>query len=293
MRLLCTIILFLTETLLSAQLPSTQLYHFKLSQSNGIYRLSQPRWLNKFNPDGYNNQPFFFSEEEIYISARLPQDTSQTDIYALNLHSNILTRITATPESEYSPKPIPGSADFSVVRVDATKEKIQRLWKYPLNRTNGGRQIFNKMEGVGYYHWITTAKAILFIVKEPKNELYLVDSIENKVQKLNHVPGRCFAYTSSGKVVFTEKTANLESPVHILDPETLEDKIAMKTLPGSEDFVVAEDGTFFMGNNSDFYKYNPKSDKKWVLIANLRDYGIKKIERLALNKSGDLVMVCR
>lgn len=293
MKFLYTTLFCILTQLLSAQLPVTQLYHFKLTEKAGSYQLSEPKWLNKFNPQGYNNQPFFFSEEEIYITARLAEDSTQTDIFALNLRNNILTRITETPESEYSAKPIPGSKEFSVVRVDVADTKIQRLWKYPLDRSHAGTQLLEKMLRVGYYHWISPSKVILFVVNEPANELYIADINQNAMQKLPFVPGRCFGTDRSGNVVFTVKTSETESEIHLLDSKTLKDKLLVKTMPGSEDFVIAEDGTFFMGNKDNFYKFNPKSDKNWVLVTSLREQGIKKIERLALNKSGDLVMVCR
>ncbi|MFZ4543979.1 MAG: hypothetical protein ACOYOA_08015 [Saprospiraceae bacterium] len=293
MKEIACIILTFFAFQISAQLPATQLFHFKLTEVNGKYNLSKPRWLNQFNPKGYNNQPYFVNQDEVYISVQLPTDTTQTDIYSLNLVTKILTKITATAESEYSPKLIPGTSDFSVVRVDATKDKTQRLWQYPLNRSGGGKVIGENIEGVGYYHWINGEKALLFLVNNPQNELCLLSKTDNKIQKLRQVPGRCFSALNNGNIAFIEKTSEAETPILSLDPQTLKTRFIINTLPESEDFVVAENGTFFMGKNAYFYKFNPSTDKDWIQIANLREYGIKKIERLALNKLGDLIMVTK
>jgi hypothetical protein len=75
-----------------------------------------PRFLTTYNSGGYNNQPQFVSPHELYLTVQMPADTTQTDIYALNLLLNTTTRVTATTTPEYSPTPMPGGKRFSAVR---------------------------------------------------------------------------------------------------------------------------------------------------------------------------------
>ncbi|HNL38695.1 MAG TPA: hypothetical protein PKH43_06170, partial [Saprospiraceae bacterium] len=67
--------------------------------------------------------------------------------------------------------------------------------------------------------------------------------------------------------------------------------IVVKTLPGSEDFVVLPDGTYLAGNGPKLYQYKPGVQTDWKEIANLSRYGVKKITRLAYGKDNRLAVV--
>ncbi|HHJ50412.1 MAG TPA: hypothetical protein ENJ88_05835, partial [Phaeodactylibacter sp.] len=115
---------------LSAQdeLPHTQLYLFQLDYDNGKPFITKPVYLTAFNAGGYNNQPYFVSENELYFTAQLAgEEPAQTDIWSMDLAEGTLTRITQTVESEYSPRLMPGSFYFTAVRVEADAEATQRL----------------------------------------------------------------------------------------------------------------------------------------------------------------------
>ncbi len=286
---LCLGISFLAQ----AQLPASQLFHFKIAETNGNYSLGKPSWLTQYNPTGYNNQPFFVSETELYVTVQFPWDTTQTDIYSLNLATKTFTQITNTPESEYSAKLIPETAEFSVVRVDATAEKTQRLWRFPLDRRGTGKEVFRYQQGVGYYHWLGAAKAMMFIVDKPYNRMCITEVGTETALRFEFIPGRSFASLRDGKVACIEKPENSDWYVKAIDPKTYTSDYLVKTLPDSEDFVVTNNGTFLMGKGPYLYQFRPNKDEDWVQIANLREFGIKKIERLALNQSGDLVMVTK
>ncbi|HHH49361.1 MAG TPA: hypothetical protein ENK52_00085, partial [Saprospiraceae bacterium] len=54
-----------------AQLPSTNLYSFKMNQvTDSLFIFSQPKFLTAFNQQGYNNQPKFINNEEIYFTVK-------------------------------------------------------------------------------------------------------------------------------------------------------------------------------------------------------------------------------
>lgn len=289
------IILCLVAMGLYAQkLPVTQLYQFKLTSSaSGLYTVDNARWLTQFNQTGYNNQPTFINDNELYITVQYAWDTTQTDIYSLNLATNVLTQITNTPESEYSAKPIPNTSEFSVVRVDATAEKKQRLWRYPLNRSNMGKEVFRFQDDIGYYHWISGSRVVLFIVDKPNNRLAITDVGTESAVRFDFVPGRTFATLPNGNIACVEKSNDLEWYIRSLNPTTNNSEYIVKTQPDSEDFVVTDNGTLLMGKGGYLYQFRPTIDKDWVQIANLRSFGVKKIERMALNSKGDLVVVTK
>ncbi|MCB0575177.1 MAG: hypothetical protein KDC61_11505, partial [Saprospiraceae bacterium] len=93
-------LLFICSTLATAA--SQRLGHFDLfllsltKNTDQSWQPIAPRFLTSFNPKGYNNQPCFFSNTEIYLTVQNPADTSQTDIVALDLLSRTRTQVTAT-----------------------------------------------------------------------------------------------------------------------------------------------------------------------------------------------------
>jgi hypothetical protein len=273
------------------KLPSTNLYLFDLQLEGDHFSLKNPKWLNQFNPKGYNNQPFFMSDDEIYVSVQMPWDTTQTDIYCMNIATNEFYPITSTPESEYSPKRVTGTNDFSVVRVDANAEKTQRLWRFPMERTGKGSEVFKYYQSVGYYHWNSAENVLMFMVGKPNFMQSTKLGSENTI-RYSYEPGRCF-YPVGDKVAYIEKTTDSDWLIKLLDPATSQSSTVVGTLNNSEDFVVLKDGTYIMGKGSGLYKFHPKTDSDWVQFADLRMYNIKKIERMAVNSYGKLVMVTK
>jgi hypothetical protein len=294
MRKLTLVFLFFTTLTLWAQkLPKTNLFAFELIKENTQYRLQKPQWLSQFNPNGYNNQPNFITDDELYISVQFPWDTTQTDIYSLNISTLEFIPITNTKESEYSPKRVPGSDEFSVVRVDADTSKTQRLWRYPLNRSGKGYEAFKYYQSVGYYHWCSPSQVFMFMVGKPKNYYQLTKiGTENNI-RFHSEPARCLLGTNDGKVAYIEKENEDDWYIKTMNPESYQSDIVVKTLNQSEDFALLKDGTYLMGKGSTLYQFTPKIDQEWMPIADLRSYGIKKIERLAVNSLGKLVIVTK
>ena len=67
------------------QAPISNVYVFNLKvESDSVFNFSKPRYLTEFNKNGYNNQPEFFSNDELYISVKFPYE-DQHEIYALDL----------------------------------------------------------------------------------------------------------------------------------------------------------------------------------------------------------------
>lgn len=267
---------------------------FSLTNDNGVAfsKVEAPRFLTAFNPKGYNNQPAFFSAGEIYLSAQLPTDTSQTDIYALDLGARSMTRVTATREAEYSPAPMPGSGRrFSAVRVEA--DGSQRLWSFPLDRSDMGRPVFPNLAGVGYYCWLRDTMAALFMVGEngAPHTLVLAGFASQKPERIATNIGRCLLKTPDGRLAFIQKNADRNWFLKTYDPQKNALEIIAKAPSDSEDFAVLPDGAYLCGSGSKLYQFRPGQDTDWRLLADLSKYGVSSITRLAVSKEGKLVVV--
>ncbi|MCB0620782.1 MAG: hypothetical protein KDC43_04495 [Saprospiraceae bacterium] len=284
--------LLLFPLFLFGQNPTTNIYLFHLEQTEGKVVLSQPRYLTGFNARGYNNQPYFFSNEELYISVQTPEDTSQTEIYSLQLTKGERTRITATPEAEYSPVLMPNYYYFSAVRVERDPDRTQRLWQFPLDRMDKGKPIFPYIRNIGYYYWVNSRNVLLYIVNEP-NMLVIANTLDGSHKKITTNVGRCFQRLNNGNIAFIKKEDNQKWTIEELNPTTLEFKPIIGALQGSEDFVILRDGTFLMGRGSKLFQYHPTKDEGWTEVVDLSHYRIQSITRLAVSADGKLALVAQ
>lgn len=284
--------LLCTTTLRAQHLEHFDIILFTLNQqTDSTWRPLAPRYLTAFNPTGYNNQPQFFSPYEIYLTVQFPEDTTQTDIFVLNPALRTTAQVTATTTSEYSPTRMPGGKYFSAVRVEPGG--TQRLWAFPLDRSDNGRPVFPNILGVGYHCWLRDTVAALFIVGENNSNHYLglAGTKRQQLQRIAFNVGRCLQKMPDSRLAFVQKATEQTWFIKTYDLNTKTSGIVIKTLPGSEDFTVLPDGTFLAGQNAKLYQYNPRRQTDWKEIADLSRYGVHKITRLAASEDGKLAIV--
>ncbi|MEZ4986284.1 MAG: hypothetical protein R2795_14795 [Saprospiraceae bacterium] len=84
-----------------AQLPQSNIYLFQMKQvTDSVFQFTSPQYLTHFNANGYNNQPAFFNNDELYISCQLPSQ-QQPELYLLNLKTRNKLRVTETVEGSF------------------------------------------------------------------------------------------------------------------------------------------------------------------------------------------------
>jgi len=293
MRFLTLLVFVISVFVTSSQAqPVSNVYLFNMEQLNDQeFRFTNPQYLTYFNRNGYNNQPAFFSDNQIYISVQ-EKGMTQPDLYLLDLQNNTRALVTQTTEGEYSPSISPDPYVFTAVRVE--NDRSQRLWQFPTDRLDNGTPVFKYIKNVGYYHWLSGSRVALFMVDDP-NYLALANVNTDKTQRVISNIGRCFQTLPNGNLAFVHKVTDRTwyiKQLEVFSP-ALESEIVVTTLPESEDFVVLRDGTYLMGNGSKLFKYNPFIDKDqgWKEVGDFRYYGIRNITRLALSPGGKLAIV--
>jgi len=265
-------------------LPATDLWLAKIE--NGVP--GQPVKISQGN--GYNNQPHFSENGSIiYYTREMPGDetTVQTDIAAFDTKTSITTMVNHTPESEYSPTPIPGRAAVSVIQTDLDQK--QYLWAIDVE--NGDMELLvPDVEPVGYHAWVNDQEVAMFI---------LGDSFTLQTARLNS-PGTTLVADNIGRsirrhpetneILFVDK--NREPwQIAAFDPEADIKRDVMPLFPASEDFSIDASGTYWTGNGSRLYKRSP-DDSRWELMADYKNLGIDHISRLAINlKSNQIALV--
>jgi hypothetical protein len=292
LNFLTVILLFSIVTPSVCQLPNTNVYCLDMEKFGEQIEFKNARFLTGFNSKGYNNQPQWVNNNELYIAVQTPFDTNQTELYSLSLLSNTLAQVTATHESEYSPTLMPDRRNISCIRVDATQQGTQRLWTYPMDRSSSGRDLLPLHQDIGYHTWISDKKLALFIVNGANNYLKIVNVDDQSSIQLSGGIGRSMSKLNDGKLVFVQKATPQTWYIKSMDLSSYSSDIIIETLPGSEDFVLLSDGTFLMGSGSKLYSYklgNP--EKQWFEIADLSKYGILNIKRLAVSRESDKIAI--
>ena len=234
------------------------------------------------------------TDDELYMSVQFPYDTTQTDIYSLNLATKEFTQITETKESEYSPKLSPDGAGFTVVRVDANKEKAQRLWQYPLDRSGKGNALLSNTD-IGYYQFVTPKKVVAFIVEpQEKHHMSTIELGSGNESKFSMPIGRCFQNFGNGTIAYVDKSIEDAYQLMRYTPADYTFGLLVDLPVGAnEDFVFLDENIVLLAQGSRLYSYNLKTKSGWKLAIDLKSLNIKKIERLALNKKGQLAMVIK
>jgi hypothetical protein len=275
-----------------AQLPNTQVYAFDLGRDGAGFTFLRCKLMTAFNPYGYNNQPQWVNNNELYLAVQFPNDTNQTDIWSLSLINNVITRVTATPESEYSPTLMPNRTGVSCVRVDAGRSGTQRLWTYPLDRSSTGKDLLSLHPNVGYHCWLSDKKLALFMVDGSNNYLKLVNAEDQSSIQLTGGIGRSLARMNDGKLAYVQKQTAQQWLIKTLDPLSYGGTTIAETLPGSEDFALLADGTFLMGLGSKMYALYPADpQKQWREVADLAQFGVINIKRLSVSREGDKIAI--
>ncbi len=249
---------------------------------NGI-RIGEP--VNVTDRPGYDNQPFFTPESESFYFTSIHKD--QADIYRYDLERKRIVRVTATPASEYSPTPVPGSTGFSVVQVEA--DSTQRLWEFSADG-KGSTVILAAIQPVGYHAWGNANKVALFVLGEP-HTLQLADVrsghgmhiAENIGRSLARIPGRA-------NISFMQQTDEETWWIKDLSVATRRVKPIVKALPGSQDYAWTPDGGLLMAAGSTIHHWDGRGD--WEPVADFAELGLATITRLAVSPDGNwLAMV--
>lgn len=283
MRLLSaatTAITVLWSAGVSAQAPSTDIFLLPVDGTS----VGSPQPLT--DREGYDNQPQFLADGSGVVYSSLGDDGT-TDIHLYDLMSGESGLLVSTPESEYSPTPIPGREAISVVRDYG--DLVQQLWAFPLD---GGEPelLLPDVNPIGYHAWANPEELLLFVLGEPMT-LQSASVGPGAGQVLAGSPGRALArIPGTSEMSFVDKSDPEEWWVTTIDLASGERRRLMPTLEGREDCAWAPDGALWMGDDSRLYRW-PSGGDAWELVADLDAAGIYGITRLAFAPDGGQLAV--
>ncbi len=250
----------------------TDIYLLDLERGPTGLTAGPPRAVT--NRAGYDNQPAFTADGALlYTSIR----DGQADTYRYDPTTGEV-RVTTTPESEYSPTPIPGSDRFSVVRVEA--DSAQRLWSFAADGTDP-RLVLPDVAPVGYHAWAADRVA-LYVLGEPPT-LEVANPATGAVRTVARGIGRSLQPVPGREAVsFTQDTGDgwLIRELDVAEPGIR----TLAVLLGPDEYHAwTPDGTLLTAHGTRVFRLGAG---EWQPLVDVGPFGLGSVSRLAVSPDG-------
>ena len=258
--------------------PATDIFLAPISMQNGRPVIGTP--VNITNRPGYDNQPSFTPDSRsiLYTSTR---EDAQSDIYRYDIASKQITRVTTTPESEYSATVMPGGKRFSVIRVE--KDSTQRLWSFALDGSDP-KVVIETLKPVGYHAWIDANNLALFVLGSPNALVHTDIRTGNRIRWLEESDDRC----SRCRTRRDSRSCDRRIRRRRWSPRAgraSRRRICRATATDTGRRVALEATSRSSGSGSTLLFWT-KGASTWVPVADLAPAGIHSITRLAVSPDG-------
>jgi dipeptidyl aminopeptidase/acylaminoacyl peptidase len=263
--------------------PATDIYLVRL-RGNAGGAVSDPP-VNLTHRPGYDNQPAFTSNGRAILYTAILND-GQADTYRLDLATRATTRLTRTPESEYSPTPMPTGGGFSVVRVEA--DSAQRLWAFNA-QGEAPVLLLPNIAPVGYHLWLDDHTLALFVLGSP-NSLEIADTQTDTGRVIAHDIGRSLQQVPGSKRFSFLAHADSAWYLETADPTVADGAIRrIIAMPPRADYVVWESpAAVLTAAGTVVYRLDLSAgpSARWTPIADFKEDGLRDLSRLALSPDG-------
>lgn len=278
------LICLLFSLTLSAQMPETDIWLFKLEKKEGKYNYSNP--LNITHRVGYDNQPTFSSDGKSILYVCI-DSTKQADIYQYAISKKTSVNLTKSQVSEYSPTIIPDGSGFSSVVVE--KDSSQRVWLFNLDGTFK-RIVHEGTDSIGYHTWLNTDTLMYYKLTNP-HSLRVLDLKTNKDVWICNHPTRAFKKIGSTSHFIYAIKDSISTQFRIYNPALRESNVYATYPSLNEDFIWHSELGLIKSEGSDLLRYNEQA-KTWDVLFSFSSLGIKKITRFVFdNKTKQLAIV--
>ncbi len=278
-RILSSILILVTATTLLAQ-PNTEIYLMDLEYSESEFSITN--FKNLSNNKGYDSQPSFYDNEFI-LYARTNEKA--TDIAKYHLKTNSYNWVHySTLGGEYSPLRIPNSTNISAVRLDTTG--LQRLYNYNSETKTSSLLIENLQ--VAYYSFYDSNTILSSVLSDNKLDLVLSNLSKKTNDTLVLNVGRSIHKVPSTKETMSYTSVNEEGNLDVfqLDLKSLDSFFVTQLPIGIQDHIWLDETTLLIGSRDKLFLLDLFGNGDWKLVADLSEYQIKDITRLAISPDG-------
>ena len=262
--------------------PATEIFLAPLADGR---ELALGKTINISNSPGYDNQPSFLPDGSAVLFASQRGEGNQTDIYRYDIAKGVVTQLTKTPESEYSPLVTPDGKTFSVIRQGT--DGSQFLWRYDLAGGNG-REALANVNPVGYHVWTDDTHLLLFVLggQGKPNTLQYADTATGIAEVVDTSIGRSLLRRpGTSTFSYVSKPAGGHWVVKSFDPKTRALATIVETVDqnASEDCAWLPDGRLLMAAGSKIMAW--RNDTGWRDFADYSTDGSGRITRMAVSRT--------
>lgn len=240
--------------------------------------------INVTHRPGYDNQPSFLPNSRGMLYTVVGAD-AQADIWRYDITSRRTTRVTSTPESEYSATVMPGGRRMSVIRVEA--DSTQRLWSFDVDGTNP-QLLLAALKPVGYHAWLTPSRLATFVLGTPAT-LHVIDSDGGHDEVRARDIGRAL-HRIPGREAFSYAQRDSTKSLWIMTQTAAGDSASMlvRAPADNEYHAWTPDGVLLSVTRGQLVRWNRALDATsgWVQVADLAKGGIRNVSRLAVSPDG-------
>ena len=266
----------------SAGPPESEIYLARLLHRGDSLVLSAAQ--NVTRRAGYDNQPSFLTDASGFLYTAI-DSSGQADVWRYEIRTRRRTRVTRTPESEYSPTMMPGGTRFSVVRVEA--DSTQRLWSFALNGSDP-QLVLESLAPVGYHAWLDTSRVAAYVLGTPST-LHVArrDGSEDEVRATDI--GRAIQRIPAQEWYSFVQHDSTKTPWIVAQPfDGGAISRLVRTTADDEFFAWAPDGTLLSAIGQTIVRWNGESGpgSAWLPVAALAPLPVKNISRLAVSPDG-------
>lgn len=265
--------------------PNTEIYLLDISFSETDFTISNFR--NITNNEGYDSQPSFLDNNTIVYSRN---NKGQTDIARYVISENTFYWFNhSTTGGEYSPQHIPNSKNVSAVRLDTTG--LQRLYTYDF-KTMESTLLIDDLQ-VAYYSFFDKKTILSSVLNGNQLDLVLSNLSKKTNDTLVEDVGRSIHKVPNSKEEMSYTSVNEEGNLDIfqLDMKSLESFFVAELPIGIQDHIWLDDSKLLIGSRDKLFMLDLFGNGDWKLVADLSEFKINNITRLALSPDGKTVAI--
>jgi len=274
------LLIFLCISLHITAQTNTEIHVFDIKKDGENYILEKGK--NISNNSGYDSQPYFYDDSKI-IFASSRNGNADIALVDLNQENSKINFISDTENGgEYSPQRIPNSDNISAVRLD--NDGVQRFYSYHFN-TKKSKELIPDLK-VAYPAWFDKNTLVSSVIVNDSLHLIISDLKQKTNTTVAKMVGRSVhKIPNTDLMSFISKENEDYWLLKSINPKTKEIK-TITSVGKTEDVIWLPDGTLLIPNQSDIYKFNPKTDQKPSLFFSFSDENMNNISRMAVNADG-------
>ncbi|PID70985.1 MAG: hypothetical protein CR985_02120 [Flavobacteriales bacterium] len=255
----------------------TEIYLLDLVQGDSLIVVNNP--INISKNKGYDNQPSFLHDGSGVLFSGMRY--GQTDIVLFDIETRTKKWLTDTYTNEYGPQQTYKKKYFSAIKQK--EDGSQQLWEFSFNGKRAKKIL--ESDKVAYHLWIHKKMFAAFIIGDPS--ILQVSNLKFKIQyPIAKNIGRTLQLIPNTNQISLISYEQEDPEIYAVNPINSQIKYLTDPLKDVQDFAWLPDGTMIMGKDSNLYKFVPGKDKKWIKFANLAEYSLKGITRIAASPLG-------